>query len=437
MQHAGRVSTDTRDGRGAPPRRPVTDRVPPWWRSPRVWWASLDQVQRVEVYTAQVLYWLGAVPPLLLLVLTRGSGPAWQTALVVGLSAVQGVAAFVVLRAGIEPHWRAQQRPGLLALAVSTAALLATATLVPTAASLSGSPRQAVVAYSVMFSPAAVAVVHRRAGWLVPAFAGLAVGVAALLGGQPPLVVLTTGAFTVLASAFIVMTLRLSVWLLDVVRQLADAQGDRARLAVAEERLRFARDLHDVVGRDLSAIALKSEVVARLAERGRPEAAAEALAVRELAQSSLAEVRAVVRGHRRADLDVELSGARALLASAGVGCELRVEPGAVAALAPAAQEALAWAVREAVTNVVRHARARECSLSLAVVEGTAVLVVRNDDDGASPVRPGAGLTGLRERLEARGGSLEVRREPGRVVLTATVLASPGDGSHPVEQEARA
>ncbi|MGQ7298098.1 sensor histidine kinase [Quadrisphaera sp. KR29] len=416
------MSTDTREERGAPPRRPVTGRVPPWWRSPRAWWDSLDQVQRVEVYTAQVLYWLGAVAPLLLLVLTRGTGPAWQTPLVVGLSAAQGVAAFVVLRAGLELHWRAQRRPGLVALGASTAALLVVAALIGGDGDLAASPRQAVVVYSVLFSPAAVAVVHRRAGWLVPVGAALAVGSSAALSGAGALVVLTTAVITLGGSAFIVMTLRLSVWLLDVVRQLADAQGDRARLAVAEERLRFARDLHDVVGRDLSAIALKSEVVARLAERGRPEAAAEALAVRELAQASLAEVRAVVRGHRRADLEVELAGARSLLGSAGVACELRVEPGAVAALAPPAQEALAWAVREAVTNVVRHARARHCTVSLSVVEGTAVLVVRNDDDGEHPVRPGAGLTGLRERLEARGGSLEVRRERGRVVLTATVAA---------------
>lgn len=409
---------------GAPPRRTGPTGRPAWWRSPRSWWASLSQVQRVEVYTAQVLYWLGAVAPVLLLVFLRGTGDPWALGLVVVLSTVQGVAAFLVLRAGLEPRHAHQGRPALLALALATAAVLAAAATVPGGDELAGSPRQAVVAYSVMFSPAAVCVLHRRAGWLVPLGAGVAVATSAALAGELAVVVVATGGATAFASAFIVMTLRLSVWLLDVVRQLADAQGDRARLAVAEERLRFARDLHDVVGRDLSAIALKSEVVARLAERGRPEAVAEALAVRELAQSSLAEVRAVVRGHRRADLDVELAGARSLLASAGVACELRVEPGAVAALATEAQEALAWAVREAVTNVVRHARARSCSVSLAVVEGTAVLVVRNDDGGEGPVRPGAGLSGLDERLEARGGSLAVRRESGRVVLTATVPAVP-------------
>ncbi|TNM64177.1 sensor histidine kinase [Streptomyces sp. NP160] len=419
---------------GAPPR-------PAWWRSPRAWWASLSQVQRVEVYTAQVLYWLGAIAPLLLLVLARGSGPAWQTAVVVVVSAAQGLAAFVVLRSGLEPPHAEQRRPGLVALGLTTAALLGLAAATPAAGDLAGSPRQAVVAYTVMFSPAAVAVVHRRAGWLVPLFAGAAVAVSAALSGQEARVVVTTGTATALASAFIVMTLRLSVWLLDVVRQLADAQGDRSRLAVAEERLRFARDLHDVVGRDLSAIALKSEVVARLAERGRPEAVAEALAVRELAQSSLAEVRAVVRGHRRADLLTELAGARALLASAEVACEVRVEDATAAALPAPVQEALAWALREAVTNVVRHGHARTCAVSLAVVGGAAVLVVRNDD-GAAPsegraLRPGAGLSGLRERLEARGGSLDVRRERDRVVLTATVPASPSPVDHPEELGASA
>lgn len=424
-----------RTSQGAPPPQPGTAGRPRWWRSPRAWWASLSQVQRVEVYTAQVLYWLGAPAPLLLLVLTRGTGPAWSLALVVALSTAQGVAAFAVLRAGLEPRrYRRWRRPGLLGLAATTAALLVAAVFVAADSSPGASPRQAVVVYTVMFSPAAVAVVHRRAGWLLPLGAGLATGAAAASGGAAPVVVATTAVVTVLASAFIVMTVRLSVWLLDVVRQLADAQGDRARLAVAEERLRFARDLHDVVGRDLSAIALKSEVVARLAERGRPEAVAEAMAVRELAQSSLAEVRAVVRGHRRADLLTELAGARALLASAEVACEVRVDDAVATALPAPAQEALAWALREAVTNVVRHGHARSCAVSLSVVDGEAVLVVRNDasvDDGATPtegprdggLRPGAGLSGLRERLEARGGSLDVRRERGRVVLTATTPTS--------------
>ena len=422
------MSSTHEGARGAPPRRTGSPGRPTWWRSPRPWWSSLSQVQRVEVYTAQVLYWLGAVPPVLLLVLLRGTGDSWALGLVVVLSTAQGVAAFVALRAGLEPRHAHEGRLALVALALATAAVLAAAATVPGDDELAGSPRHAVVLYSVLFSPAALCVLHRRAGWLVPLAAGAAVAASTSFSGEPVRVVVTTGAITAFGSAFIVMTLRLSVWLLDVVRQLADAQGDRARLAVAEERLRFARDLHDVVGRDLSAIALKSEVVARLAERGRPEAVAEALAVRELAQSSLAEVRAVVRGHRRAELLTELAGARSLLASAEVACEVRVDDDTAAALPAPAQEALAWALREAVTNVVRHARARTCAVSLAVVDGSAVLVVRNDDgehpsrDDGGPLRPGAGLSGLRERLEARGGSLDVRRERGRVVLTATTPA---------------
>ncbi|MGQ7350367.1 sensor histidine kinase [Quadrisphaera oryzae] len=442
----------------APPPRTAHDGRPRWWRSPRAWWDSLDQVQRVEVYTAQILYWLGAISPVLLLLVARGAVPGPLLALVVVVSAAQGVAAFVVLRAGLDPRRAGQRRPGLVALASTTAGLLALAAAVRAGESLAGSPRQAVVLYTVMFSPAAVAVVHRRVGWLVPLGAGAAVLLSAVLSGQDSATGAGVGVVTVVASGFIVVTLRLSVWLLDVVRQLADAQGDRARLAVAEERLRFARDLHDVVGRDLSAIALKSEVVARLAERGRPEAVAEAMAVRELAQASLAEVRAVVRGHRRADLLTELAGARALLASAEVACEVRVDEAVATALPAPAQEALAWALREAVTNVVRHGHARSCAVSLAVVGGAAVLVVRNDDgdgasDGASDgardgsgsgsLRPGAGLSGLRERLEARGGSLDVRRERSRVVLTATTPAdartgpSTGPRTRPQEQEAHA
>ncbi|MDD9205445.1 histidine kinase, partial [Georgenia sp. 10Sc9-8] len=91
-----------------------------------------------------------------------------------------------------------------------------------------------------------------------------------------------------------------------------------ARLAVAEERLRFSRDLHDVVGRTFSAIAVKSELAAELARRGQDGAVDQMLEVRGLAQDSLREVRGVVAGYRAVDLAAELDGARSVLRSAGV-----------------------------------------------------------------------------------------------------------------------
>src|SRR5690606_30179659 len=108
---------------------------------------------------------------------------------------------------------------------------------------------------------------------------------------------------------------RASVWMLGVMWELEGSRRTQAQLAVAEERLRFARDLHDVLGRNLSVMALKSALAAQLSRRGRPGAEAEMMAVRDIAQESLREVREVVHGYRAADLTSELAGARSVLRS--------------------------------------------------------------------------------------------------------------------------
>ncbi|MFF2942869.1 sensor histidine kinase [Streptomyces niveus] len=220
-----------------------------------------------------------------------------------------------------------------------------------------------------------------------------------------------------------------SVWLVRSVWELDSARELQARLAVAEERLRFGRDMHDVMGRNLAVIALKSELAEQLARRGGTEQAAAQMAeVQRIAQESQREVRAVVRGYREVDLHTELEGARGVLKAAGIkfrldlteagaGVETGIEDAAVG-LAPEVQSALGWVVREAATNVLRHGDARQCTVRLTVREGhDAVLVVENDglpEQGAlaragaagTPRTAGAGLAGLRERLDTLGGTLE-------------------------------
>jgi two-component system sensor histidine kinase DesK len=196
------------------------------------------------------------------------------------------------------------------------------------------------------------------------------------------------------------------------------------QLAVAEERLRFSRDLHDVMGRNLSAIAVKSQLAGELVRRGRPEAADEVADIRRLAEDSLREVREVVRGHRSTDLTGELAGARSVLRAAGVACTVHGED-AGAMLPPEAQTALGWVAREAVTNVLRHSQATVCTITLRTSGEEAELQVVNDgvseemataDDG----HPGSGLTGLGERLTGAGGSLETRLDGSSFVLTASL-----------------
>ncbi|MFJ1972837.1 sensor histidine kinase [Streptomyces sp. NPDC087903] len=225
-------------------------------------------------------------------------------------------------------------------------------------------------------------------------------------------------------AGFLASTSMFSVWLLNAVYELDEARETRARLAVAEERLRFGRDLHDVMGRNLAVIALKSELAVQLARRGRPEAVDQMTEVQRIARESQREVRDVVRGYREADLGVELAGAQGVLTAAGIRCEVS---GKVDGLPAEVQSALGWVVREATTNVLRHGDAGRCAVALRVTPEHVVLTVENDGAGGPPGEGGSGLTGLRERLTAVDGTLEagsVAEDRFRVVATVPLPTTP-------------
>ncbi|GGP31673.1 hypothetical protein GCM10018980_67430 [Streptomyces capoamus] len=215
--------------------------------------------------------------------------------------------------------------------------------------------------------------------------------------------ILATGATVAFQTVFSLLACRCGAWTLAVLWEAERAREIEARLAVAEERLRFGRDLHDVLGRNLSVISLKSELAVQLARRGRPEAVEQMIEVQRVAQESQREVREVVRGYREADLRIELAGAQGVLTAAGIDCEVRAE---TAGLPAEVQSALGWVVREATTNVLRHGDAGRCEVELAVREGHVVLTVENDGVAAAGGGGGSGLAGLRERLAAVDGTLE-------------------------------
>ncbi|MFJ4523961.1 sensor histidine kinase [Streptomyces sp. NPDC088810] len=215
--------------------------------------------------------------------------------------------------------------------------------------------------------------------------------------------ILVTGVIVAFQTVFSLLACRCGAWTLAVLWEAERAREVEARLAVAEERLRFGRDLHDVLGRNLSVISLKSELAVQLARRGRPEAVEQMIEVQRIAQESQREVRDVVRGYREADLGVELAGAQGVLTAAGIDCEVRAATGGLPA---EVQSALGWVVREATTNVLRHGDAGRCEVELAVREGHVVLTVENDGVGAPGGGGGSGLAGLRERLAAVDGTLE-------------------------------
>ena len=192
----------------------------------------------------------------------------------------------------------------------------------------------------------------------------------------------------------------------DLTIELFAARDESAALAVDNERLRFARDLHDVLGHSLSAIALKSELAARLL-RVRPDAAESELdTIRDIAGKSLTDVRAVAKGYRSLNLAREATSLSSVLRSAGVQVAELVVPDDIS---PRVAEALAWTLREGVTNVLRHANATRVDM-ICRREGPDVLLeLSNDGVGATKRKTdavgGNGLAGLIERVHAVGGQL--------------------------------
>lgn len=186
---------------------------------------------------------------------------------------------------------------------------------------------------------------------------------------------------------------------------LYQAHAEVEWLAAEQERLRIARDLHDLLGHALTTVTLKAELASRLATREPERAAAEMAEVAVLARQGLADVRAAVAGYRAVSLVTELAAAREVLRAAGISAEL---PAAVETVPSELRELFGWVVREGVTNVVRHADARH----VRVVLGERCVEVEDDGRGGSEGAPaGSGLVGLRERVGAAGGRILVGNRP--------------------------
>ncbi|MEU5419809.1 sensor histidine kinase [Streptomyces sp. NPDC020667] len=193
-------------------------------------------------------------------------------------------------------------------------------------------------------------------------------------------------------------------------RALREARATVAHLAANEERLRLARDLHDLLGHSLSLITLKSELAGRMLP-DKPEQAAQQVAdIERVSRQALVDVREAVSGFRRPTLDAEIAGARTALAAAGISADLDRAGTEHPDLPPDEEGALAWALREAVTNVVRHSGARRCEISLVEVEDELCLTVTDDGRGPKGAH-GNGLTGLTERLALADGRLETGPGP--------------------------
>ncbi|GAB1822171.1 sensor histidine kinase [Herbidospora sp. RD11066] len=202
--------------------------------------------------------------------------------------------------------------------------------------------------------------------------------------------------------------------LTDLVAQVDQARDDLARGAVTRERLRVARELHDVLGHDLADMTVKSERAYRLLPGSADRARAELAEVLDVARRAVADVRSVASGYRHMSFAAELDSARATLAAAGVCVEVRADqpPEEVDAL-------LAVVLREAVTNVLRHSAATRCEI---VVTPAVTLTVWNDGVPTLvlPGEPGTALDDLAERLNSIGGSLKCVRDSGAFQLKVDI-----------------
>ncbi|MBS44464.1 MAG: histidine kinase [Nocardioides sp.] len=359
-------------------------------------WSEMSQVERVDLYTRQSLFVLLWGMQVLVLGSARSR---------VEVPEAVGLAMVALAMAGT-CHLVAREvlGPGLASSVSWRRAAPAVVATLASVAWLSTLEREVGFAGSVLVvSPLVWAFSAVRDRWVEAALAATAAGVPALLSALwwAPLYGLGVG-------LFFGFTVRASLWLLGVVRELDVARGTGARLAVAEERLRFSHDVHDVLGRRLSAIAVQAELAARLAERDDPRAVDQMRQVREVADDVLREARELARGYRQTDLSRELEGARSLLESAGITVELDVE-----GLPPERHEAAAWVVREGVTNVLRHSTAG----SVAIRARADHLEVVNDGARETADAGGSGLLGLRERLAPRGAVLAGGRDGTTYRLT--------------------
>lgn len=255
-----------------------------------------------------------------------------------------------------------------------------------------------------------------RVAWPLYATVGLSMLVPPLLDSRP-LIESVFFAHTTLLSGLVLYGL---TRLTELTTHLHTTRGQLARQAVTGERLRFARDLHDLLGFSLSAITLKSELAQHLIPTHPNRAMKEINEVLTIAGQSLADVRKAASGYRAMSLRQEIRAAQSMLDAAGIDLRVEVE---LSTLSPHVESELATTLREAVTNLLRHSKAAHCGIKAVQQDGLVRLVVEND--GADPAyhnpapHSGNGLRNLQARMNAIGGHLESGRgEDGTFRLLA-------------------
>ncbi|CAM5559163.1 histidine kinase [Streptomyces abikoensis] len=241
----------------------------------------------------------------------------------------------------------------------------------------------------------------RRLGIVVLTLAGSAGVIAGMRGGPSETLIVAYGT---MLSGFITAAI---LSLFETVAELRATREELARSAVERERLRFSRDLHDLLGHTMSVIVVKAEAVRRLAPRDLDAAIGQAADIEAVGRQALTEIREAVTGYRESTLNTELDRARSLLEASGITADIRQSG---PPLPPQSAALLGWVVREGVTNVVRHSGAGRCTVEVRGETDQVRLEITDNgvgvgSDAATGTSTGNGLKGLTERLAAAGGHL--------------------------------
>ncbi|MGW6446922.1 histidine kinase [Lentzea sp. NPDC055074] len=252
----------------------------------------------------------------------------------------------------------------------------------------------------------ALLVLPRWAGW--SAFAAVVTSQAVLLAvwDFPP----TDVVWGLIAATNHGLVLYALTRLRSMVTELQEAREELATAAVTRERLRFARDLHDLLGYSLSAVTLKSELAHRLVSIAPDRARQELTEVLEISRQALADVRSVALSYRELSFDEETRSAQALLSAADVEVTVRMD---VAELPTEVEVALATVLREGVTNLLRHSKAEHCEIVLSSAPHLVTMDIVNDGIPATErkSRDGSGIGNLTTRVRALGGDLHAGPTP--------------------------
>jgi two-component system sensor histidine kinase DesK len=295
--------------------------------------------------------------------------------------------------------------------------------MVPVTGALAGSLPSALLLYSLLAVACAVVVPDRGAPLVLLGVPALGAFTAYMRGQSSD--ALSTALSGMLAGAVVFVMIKL----FSVVDQLKETRQALAKGAVADERLRFSRDLHDLLGHTMSVVALKAEAVRRLAPTDLDAAIAQAASIEEVSRKALAEIREAVSGYRETGLGEELDRARSLLGAAQIVATVH-ESGPP--LPSQTENLLAWIVREGVTNVVRHSRATHCEITLDRGADPVLLSIRDNGTGCTAAgadAPGNGLRGLTERVNAVGGTLtaDATGKGFQLQVTLPVRSAGGSG----------